>query len=130
MFLSPIIFRKAGLEQSRLTVVEKHGEIQESWNKLWQGLSLLSMVSAALGFILVPLEKSEGRDGHQPLLFGDVCCSFLAVMTLAAFSFQAECNRAGFLLICCSSDFCSHANSWKQWICLAALTPSKHRNVI
>ena len=47
----------SGLEQTWLTVVEKRGEIQESWNKLWQGLSLLSMVSAALAFILVPLEK-------------------------------------------------------------------------
>ena len=57
MFVPPVVCREAGLEQSWLTVVEKRGEIQESWNKLWQGLSLLSMVSAALGFILVPLEK-------------------------------------------------------------------------
>lgn len=66
MFLSAIVCREAGLEQSLLTVVEKRGEIQESWSKLWQGLSLLSMASAALGFILVPLEKLEGRDGHSP----------------------------------------------------------------
>lgn len=45
VFLSPIVCWEAGLEQSWLTLVEKHGEIQEHRNKLWQGLSLLPMVS-------------------------------------------------------------------------------------
>ena len=64
------------------------------------------------------------------LLFGGVCCGFLAVVTMAEFCFQAECNRAGFLLICCSSNVCSSASSWEQRICLAALALSKHKNVI
>jgi len=34
VFLSLFVCREAGLEQSWPTVVEKHGEIQESWNKL------------------------------------------------------------------------------------------------
>lgn len=65
-FLSPIVCREAGLEQSWLTVVENRREIRASWNKLWQGLPLLSMVSAASGLVLVPSEKLEGREGHLP----------------------------------------------------------------
>lgn len=133
-FLSPIICRKAGLEQSWLRDAEKCGEIQESWNKLWQELSLLFNVSAALGFIPLPLQKLEGRDSHLPtvthhLLFGDGCCSFLAVVTVAEFCSQAECNRAGLMLICCSSNLCSSAGSWKQRIFLTALALSEHKSV-
>lgn len=47
VFLSLIVCREASLEQSWLRDAEKCGEIQESWNKLWQGLCLLSKVFAA-----------------------------------------------------------------------------------
>lgn len=43
-------------------VVERHGEIQAVAK-----IVSLSMVSAALGLIVVSLEKLQDRDGHPPL---------------------------------------------------------------
>lgn len=49
---------------------------------------------------------------------------------MAEFCFQAECDRAGLLLICCSSNLCSSASSWGQRSGLIALSLSKCKNVI